>query len=295
MRERELGSAGLVSSAIGLGTLAFADAYGPVSRSTCGRVIRLALDMGVTMIDVAGYPQRSKIETLLGASLSTRRQQALLATSEGGPPGSAAGPRSGDPASLARACDESLRRLRTDYIDVFYLSGPDPHVPVEDRVGQLGALVAAGKVRYLGLRYPLAEQLRRAHATHPVSVLCVEYSLRERSAERQLLPLAAELGIGIVACSPLARGLLARGSYAEIPAGERAALRAIETEAAELDLGRARLSLAWLLSTRRDIVPVPGTRNPVHMEMNASSADIGLSPQTCARLAEMFPPDSEPS
>jgi aryl-alcohol dehydrogenase-like predicted oxidoreductase len=288
---RNLGSAGLVSSAMGLGTRAFTGAYGPVSKRQCGRVIRLALDMGVTMIDTVGLPPQPEIETLLGETIARRRRDALLATHAAprlGPPDTSAVP-DGASVSLAMACEASLRRLRTDYIDLFYLSSGDPHVPVEEAVGQLGDLVAEGKIRYLGLRDVSPDELRRAHAIHPVSALGVGYSLHDRSAEGHTMAMAAELGIGIVACRPLARGLLAASATVESSPELRIALGGVAAEAAELDLGMARLCLAWLLGWRSDIVPVPSTRNPVHMEMNASVSQIRLAPGVCARLAQLFP------
>jgi aryl-alcohol dehydrogenase-like predicted oxidoreductase len=291
MDTRNLGSAGLVSSAIGLGTHAFTGAYGPVSKRECDRVLRLALDTGVVMIDTTRFPGQARIEDLIGESLSERRDDALIATS-GGMRVNASGTSAaidGAPASLTMACDESLRRLRTDCIDLFYLSHVDPRVQVEDSIGKLAELVSAGKIRYLGLGDTSPDYLRRAHATYSISAIAVEYSLRERSAEERSIAVAAELGVGIVARCPLSRGLLAGNISAEVSAHERKGLRAVAAEAAELDLGMARLSLAWLLSRRGDVVPIPSTRNPVHLEMNASASGIQLDRDTCARLAHMFP------
>jgi aryl-alcohol dehydrogenase-like predicted oxidoreductase len=248
--------------------------------------------MGTAMIDIARFPRQAKVEELIGESLSRRRDDALIATS-GGVRTDAHGTSAiidGAPASLAMACDASLRRLRTDCIDLFYLSHVDPRVDVEDSIGQLAELVTAGKIRYLGLGEASADQLRRAHATHSISALAVGYSLRERSAEKGAMEVAAELGVGVVACRPLSCGLLAGGASAAVPMGEQRALRAIAAEAAELDLGMARLSLAWLLGWRRDVVPTPSTRSPVHLEMNVSASGIRLNPDTCARLARLFPP-----
>ncbi|MBV9379728.1 MAG: aldo/keto reductase, partial [Streptosporangiaceae bacterium] len=189
--------------------------------------------------------------------------------------------------------DASLRRLRTDYIDLFYLARTDPQIPVQDSVGKLAELVAAGKIRYLGLCDITADQLRRAQEIHPISVLAVEYSLLQRSAEAGPLALASELGMGVVACSPLCRGLLTGGgSFVASPRQQRA-LRVIEAEAAELDVGIERLALAWLLAWRDDIVPVPSTRNPAHIEMSVSAPCIRLSFDTRARLAALFPTDGD--
>jgi aryl-alcohol dehydrogenase-like predicted oxidoreductase len=292
MDVRNLGSAGLVSSVMGLGTRAFTGTYGPVSKRQCGRVIRLALDMGVTMIDTVGISPQPQIETLVGETIARRRREALLATHAATRPSSV--PDGAPSVSLAMACEASLRRLRTDYIDLFYLSRADPQVPVEEAVGQLSDLVTAGKVRYLGLRDVSADELRRAHAVHPVSALGVGYSLHDRSAEKDTMATAAGLGIGIVACRPLARGLLAAPASAETPSEPGIALGKIAAEAARVDLGMARLCLAWLLAWRGDVVPVPSTRNPVHIEMNVSAAKIRLSPGVCARLARLFPSPAVP-
>lgn len=291
MDVRNLGSAGLVSSAIGLGTRAFTGAYGPASKRDCSRTIRLALDMGITLFDTADFYSHGDIERLLGRSLSGRRSQALIATHGGVRVRSSGGSAvmDGDPAYLAMACYASLRRLRTDHVDLFYLSGVDPRVPVEDSIGQLGELVTAGKIRFLGLRSMSADQLRRAHSTHPISVLATEYSLLQHSAGSGPLAAAAELGIGILACCPLARGLLT-GAAPGSSARQQAAMRALEAEAAELDLGMARLALAWLLASRDDVVPVPSTHSPAHLEMNASASGIRLVPETWRRLTQLFPP-----
>ena len=291
MNFRGLGSGALVSSAIGLGTEAFTGTYGPVTTRECDRVIRTALDLGITMFDTADFYLCGEVERLLGKSLAERRETAIIATCGGVRVDGAGKPAAidGSPQFLGMACDASLRRLGTDHIDLFYLYRVDPGVPVEDSIGKLAEFVTAGKIRYVGLRAASASQLYRAQATHPISTLAVEYSLLDRSAETESMALAAELGVGIVACCPLGRGLLTGHASATAPECYRAALRVIETEAAELDLGTARLALAWLLASRDDVVPIPSTRSPAHIEMNASVPRIRLSADTCARLAQIFP------
>jgi aryl-alcohol dehydrogenase-like predicted oxidoreductase len=309
----------LVSSAIGLGTRAFIDGRGDIGGHLA--TIRLALRIGITLFDTADFYAGGEIERLLGAALSRGRAGVVIATS-GGVRFTAGGRPAGidgSPAYLGDACDASLRRLGTDHIDLFSLSRVDPRVPVEESVGKLADLVAAGKIRYVGLCGASADELRRAHAVHPVSVLAAEYSLWRHSVESGSLVAAAELGVGLVACSPLARGALTgRRPYAGPPGGaepphhdpllstgidadidpgagpdigacDPAALRALEAEAADLDLGTTRLALAWLLSRRPDIVPVPSTRNPVHLEINAAAVGIRLPPAVCDRLAGLFP------
>jgi aryl-alcohol dehydrogenase-like predicted oxidoreductase len=287
MEVRSLGSAGLVSSAVGLGAMAFTGVYGEASRSESDRVIRLALDMGITLFDAADGHTRDESETLLGRLLAHRRGDALIAAYGG--TRTADGGRSlsvdGNPARLAADCDASLRRLGTDYIDLFYLSGVDPQVPVEDSIGKLAELVTEGKIRYLGLREAPPDQLRRAHATHPISALALEYSFLRRPAVHGPLAAAASLGVGVVSCCPLARGLLSGSTPTAMRTDDQAALRLLENEAAELDIGTARLALAWLLAQRDDLVPVPSTRRPVHLEMNATTPTIRLGRGTRARLA----------
>lgn len=292
MEVRSLGSAGLVSSAIGLGTTAFTGAYGPVTRRECSRLIGLALDIGITMFDTADYLAHGEIERLLGETLSGRGRgdNAMVATQGGA---RRVGPGKlvvvdASPAYLARACDASLRRLRTGRIDLFYLHAVDPRVPVEDSVGKLAELVAAGKIRYLGLNGASAEELRRAHVVHPISVVAVEYSLSKSAVERGVLKAATELGVGVVACCPLDRGALTQCAAGAPTVKEAAALRALEAQAAELDLGMARLALAWLLARRDDVVPVPSTRSLAHLEMNASAPGIRLSADISARLAGLW-------
>jgi aryl-alcohol dehydrogenase-like predicted oxidoreductase len=277
MDTRRLGGAGLVSSAMGLGTAAFMGTSGPVTAADCRRTIHVALDTGVTLIDAGSAPDGAA-EALLGQALAGRRAEALIATRvrelayRPGP----------GPTDLGVACEESLRRLRTDHIDLLYLPR-SPRIGVEEGVGQLGELARAGKIRHVGLCAPSADELRRAQAVYPVSAVAVEYSLRRRAAE-DMLAVAAELGVGVVACRPLGGGLLAGRNRAGTSARDKTALRAIEAEAAWLNLGMARLALAWLLAQRPDIVPVPGTRDPTHAEMNASAVNIRLPAAACARL-----------
>jgi aryl-alcohol dehydrogenase-like predicted oxidoreductase len=292
MQLRNLGSAGLVSSAIGLGTVAFTGTYGPVSKRECIATIGHALDIGITMVDTADFYAHGGIERMIGESLAGRRDDALIAT-QAGFHRTAAGKSpviDGRPEYLAAACDASLKRLRTDFIDLVYLASVDPRIPVEESIGKLAELVSAGKIRYVGVCEASADDLRRAQAVHPISALTVNYSLRHRSAERESLSAAAELGVGVVACCPLAGGLLAGAVAVDTSAQEREALRAMQAQAAELDLGVARLALAWLLAWRDDVVPVPSTRSLAHLEMNASASGIRLTRETCVRLAGLFPP-----
>jgi aryl-alcohol dehydrogenase-like predicted oxidoreductase len=285
-----LGESGLTTSAIGLGSAPFACLYGDVGRRDCVRAIDVALENGMTLVDTADFYANGEIERLIGRSVASRRDRVVIATHGGARAVQHGLPTAidGSPAYLATACDASLRRLLTDYIDLYFLSRVDPRVPVEESMGKLAELVAAGKIRHVGLCEPSADDLRRAHAVHPVSAIAVEYSLRDRSAERSVLATAEELDVGVVAYCPLARGrLLDPGP--EASAEDRRGLREVQAEAAELDVGVARLALVWLLRCR-GAVPVPGSCSPAHLEMNASAAGIALSPEVCARLAAAFSP-----
>ena len=289
MDVRELGREGLVSSAIGLGTAAFTGIYGAASRRDCMRVVDVALESGITLLDSADFYADGDIERLLGMSVGARRPRVLLCTHgglrtarDGSPPVV-----DGHPEYLAAACEASLRRLGTDYIDLYHLSQVDPQVPVEESVGKLAELVAAGKIRYIGLYKASADDLRRAAAVHRISALAVDYSLRNRAAEKGILATAAEMGMGVVAYCPLAQGRLSCGDP-PASAQERQSLHTLEAEAAGLDIGMARLALAWLC--RRNVIPTPSSRNAAHIEMDASAAGIRLSSDVCSRLEDAFPP-----
>lgn len=287
MYTRRLGAMNLESSAIGLGSAALAGSYGPASAAGSIRAIRFAFDIGITMFDAVGdYRRREETEDLLGSALLSHRDSVLLAIQAGAHAENGRIVQIGVEGHLALACDDSLRRLRTDYIDILYLPRQLPF-PLTAGIGVLTDLVAAGKIRHIGLCEPSIDELRCAHAIHPISVLAVEYSL-QRIPEQGLLTAARELGVGIVACHPLAGGLLA-GKTSLVPSRlGMAVLRAFEAEAASLNLGTARLALAWLLSCQDNVVPLPSSRSVTHVEMNASATAVPLPVGTCERLAQLF-------
>ncbi|MDH2429628.1 aldo/keto reductase [Sphaerisporangium sp. TRM90804] len=296
MQVKKVGRNGLVSSAIGLGGLALTGAYGRVEPAESFRTVGHALDLGVTLIDLAvpgAGGARGTVERLVGKAVSGRRDEVLI-TSCGGP------------ARPERSVEASLRRLRTDRIDVYslHLGGT---ARVEETVGRMARLVADGKVGSLGLCGPTAGQLRRAHAVHPIALVASEYSLWDRRVEERLLPAARELGVGFSACRPLGRGFLTgrvvspeqfepgdhRLADPRFEAGNlavnRKLLPAAEYVAAQLNLGLGRLALAWLLSRGDDVVAVPSTRSRIHLEMNAAAAGVRLTPELGASLAAAFP------
>ncbi len=308
METRTLGCTGLVSSAIGLGGFGFAGAYGRADPAEAIRTIRAALDMGLTLLDAADFHANGKVESLVGRALGRRRDDAVISVRGGIRRSRSGGLAETDcsPRFLAVACRSSLRRLRTSHIDLYYLAGTDPEVPIEDSVGALAELVAAGLVRHIGVSAASAEALRRAHAVHPVAAVVGEYSLLARHAEQELLPAARELGVGLVASGPLGCGFLTGrlGSRQQLEPGDirrghpwfhdenlgrhAGAIRAAEKAAAGRDIGLPRLALAWVLSQGDDIVPVPGTRSPVHAELNAAAASTRLTPLESDKLVAQF-------
>jgi aryl-alcohol dehydrogenase-like predicted oxidoreductase len=309
MELRTLGGTGLRTSALGLGCLGFTGGYGGVDRAEAVATIRQAIASGITLIDTADVYLAGAVEELVGQAVRGRRDQVVLATRGGArytPEGRPTG-LDGRPEYLRQACDASLRRLGVDHVDLYYLNRVDPAVPVEESVGALAELVRTGKILHIGLSEVDSEELRRAHRVHPVAAMASEYSLLERHVETQLLPVARELGVGVVACSPLARGLLTGRltSTAQLTerdyrrnhprfepdnfAANRALVRTVEALAAERDVSPGRLVLAWLLSRGPDIVPIPGTRSRTHLEMNLAAARIRLTAQECDRLAAAVP------
>jgi aryl-alcohol dehydrogenase-like predicted oxidoreductase len=305
MQVRRIGGNGLVSSAVGLGSLAFTGRYGPADKTQCMRIVRDALDLGVTMLDTADSYRSGDVERLIGRAVASRRDEVVIATRASGG-GAASGAARGK--DLRTACEASLRRLGTNHIDLYYLDIADRSAPVEVSVHQLGELVSAGKIRYIGLAGASADQLRRGHAVHPISAFAGEYSLWAQEVASGPLLTARELGIGIVACRPLGRGFLAgrivspdqfdvdddrRNDARFWPdnlQSNRKLLQAAEQVATQKHLGLARLALAWLLSGGEDIVPIPATRNRVHLEMNTAAVGVRLTRDERGRLAALFPP-----
>jgi aryl-alcohol dehydrogenase-like predicted oxidoreductase len=291
--------------------------YGEVDEAQGLNVIRHALDRGVTMIDTAdGYGDGTN-EELVGRAIAGRREDAVVATKFGiVGPGAPNARRvthafsneiwiDGRPERAREAAEASLRRLGIDVIDLYYLHFPDPSVPLEETVGAMAELVAEGKVRHLGLSNLSGAELRRAAAVHPIAAVQAEYSLWTRGVERDLLPAAREVGAGLVAWGPLGNGFLA--GVHDIGAGDFrqnaprytgenlqrnvdrfAPLREL---AAELGVSPAQLALAWLLHQGDDIVPIPGTRNPDHLDSNVAAADVRLSGEVRDRIEELAPPD----
>lgn len=292
-------------SAIGLGCMSLSHAYGaPPPREQAENVLLGALDEGYTFFDTAAVYGVGHNETLIGEVLSPHRSKFTLASKCGMTVGDERR-LNGDPANLKDTCERSLRRLKTDVIDLYYLHRWDKRVPIEDSVGALGDLVAEGKIRTIGLSEVSAPTLRRAHATHPITALQTEYSPWTRNPEIAVLDACRELGVAFVAFSPVGRGFLAGGvrdpSQLEegdfrrsMPRFQGEAFEAnlelfeeFEILAAEAGCTPAQLCLAWLLQKDPIIVPIPGTTNPNHMQEDAAAANVRLSKEIMRRVEEL--------
>jgi aryl-alcohol dehydrogenase-like predicted oxidoreductase len=304
MNHRTLGD-GFEVSAIGLGCMGMSEYYGESNDDESVATIRHALDIGVTFLDTADTYGLGHNERLVGRAIAGRRDEVQLATKFGNR-------RDGDkrwvdnsPEWIRTACDASLQRLGIEQIDLYYMHRRDPSVPVEESVAAMAELVKEGKVRHLGLSEVSAETLRAAYAVHPITALQSEWSLFTRELEREIVPTARELGVGIVPYSPLGRGELtgALDITAEddfrrsVPRFQRENrehnLRLVEqlTEIANgLDCTPAQLALAWLLHQGHDVVPIPGTRRIKRLDENAAADQIVLSGEHLRALDELFPP-----
>ncbi len=305
MNTRTLGD-GLVVSEIGLGCMSMSGMYGTAAErdeTESIAVIHRALDLGVTFLDTAEVYGPYANETLVGKAIQGRRDGVVVATKFGFKieNGAMAGV-DGSPANVKRACDESLKRLGIETIDLFYQHRPDRDVPIEDTVGAMSELVKAGKVKHLGLSEAGPERIRRAHAVHPIATLQSEYSLWERGLEAEILPTLRELGIGLVPFSPLGRGFLTGEirSYDDIPEGDYRRndprymgenfaknlqmVDVVKEIASAKSAAPGQIALGWLLARGADIAPIPGTKRMKYLEENAAAADIALSPDEIARL-----------
>lgn len=303
METRTLGRQGLTVSALGYGAMGTAMAYGPTDDTESIAAIRRAHDEGVTLFDTAEMYGWGVGERLLGHALAPIRDEVVIATKFGF---TSSWDSDSRPEHIREVVDNSLKNLGIDTIDVLYQHVPDPNVPVEDVVGVMKEYVDAGKVKYLGLSNADEGTIRRAHAVHPISVLQNEYSIFAQDPE-PLLPVLEELGIGLVAFSPLARGFLSGavrprteldasdvrhmiGWWApeNFDANAEMARRLAEV-AADKGVSLAQLALAWLLAQKDYVVPIPGSRNADRVAQNIASANLTLTAEDLARIAEIAP------
>jgi aryl-alcohol dehydrogenase-like predicted oxidoreductase len=297
MQQRPLGTQGLRVSALGLGCMGMSFAYGTPDDAESTATIERALELGVTLFDTAEVYGPFVNEELLGRALKGRRERAVIATKFGfriGAGGAVEGTDS-RPEHVLQVADECLKRLGTDYIDLFYQHRVDPAVPIEDTVGAMARLVTAGKVRFLGLSEAGVRNIRRAHAVHPISALQSEYSLWERNLDAEIIPTLRELGIGLVPFSPLGRGFLTGKAprpdatpdndyrrkdprFAADNYDRNMQLVDIVTQVARArGVTPAQVALAWLLQQGSDIVPIPGTKRRTYLEENVAATALQLT------------------
>jgi aryl-alcohol dehydrogenase-like predicted oxidoreductase len=313
MDRRTLGADGGEVSAIGLGCMGMSAFYGTADEEEALRTIHRALELGCDFLDTSDMYGPHTNERLVGRAIADRRERVFLATKFGiklapGPDGKPQRSIDGRPEYVRQACEDSLGRLGVEHIDLYYQHRVDPSTPIEETVGAMAELVAAGKVRYLGLSEASAATIRRAHAVHPIAAVQTEYSLWTRDVEEEILPTLRELGIALVAYSPLGRGFLSgrftspeeldegdfrrsgpRFTGENLTANQKLVER-VRDLAAEKQITPGQLALAWVLHRGEDIVPIPGTKRVAYLEENLATADVRLSDEDVARIAQAVGP-----
>jgi aryl-alcohol dehydrogenase-like predicted oxidoreductase len=307
---RRLGLGGPEVSAIGLGCMGMSEFYGAGDEAESIATLHESIEQGVDFLDTADMYGVGRNEELVGRAIADRRGRVFLATKFGnvrGEDGSFRGV-CGRPDYVRSACESSLKRLGVEVIDLYYQHRVDPDVPIEETVGAMAELVAAGKVRFLGLSEAAPATVRRAHATHPIAALQTEYSLWSRDSESEVLPTVRELGIAFVAYSPLGRGFLTGRfkSPADFPDDDYrrfhprftggnfekniALVREIETMAAGKGCTAAQLAIAWALARGEDVVPIPGTKRRKYLEENIGALEVRLTAEELERIDRILPP-----
>lgn len=303
---RSLGT--LTVSAQGLGCMSMTDfAYGPADEDEAVATLQRALDLGVTLIDTADIYGMTENERLVGRALAGRRDEVVLATKFANRIGASGVYVDGTPEWCHEACDASLERLGVDHIDLYYLHRPDLNVPIEESVGAMAELVAAGKIGHIGLSEASAATIRRAAAVAPIAALQSEWSLFTRGLEAEIVPACREFGIGIVPFSPLGRGLLtgaitsteglaANDTRRRQPrfddahfASNLAAVEIVKQVAAAHGCTPGQVALAWLHAQGGDVVPIPGTKRRTYLEQNVAALDVTLTADDLALLDTVEP------
>lgn len=300
MRKQKLGNSDLLASAIGLGCMGMSEWYGPTDDDESLATISSAFDMGLNLFDTADVYGNGHNETLLGRALGKIRHEVILATKFGFLPSEAG--LNGRPEYVKKACDASLSRLATDYIDIYYLHRIDPQVPLTETIGAMADLVSEGKVRYLGLSEVSAASLKNAHSVHPITALQSEYSIWVRDIEEEIMNTCRELGVAMVPYSPLGRGFLTgklsrpdqfgeEDYRKDIPLFQARNFEAnlnivkeLQSIAGSKSCTAGQIALAWLNAQGDDIFPIPGTKRRAYLEENIESLKITLTNDEIHRI-----------
>lgn len=308
MEKRQLGKDGPLISAIGLGCMGMSDFYGLADEQESIATVKAALEEGVTLLDTGDFYGMGHNEMLLREALKGQRNQVFLSVKFGAqrtPKGEFIG-FDGRPASVKTSLAYSLRRLGTDYVDLYQPARIDPTVPIEETIGAIAEMVQAGYVRHIGLSEASAQTLRRAHAVHPITALQIEYSLLSRDIEAEVLPILRELGIGLVAYGVLSRGLLSDRNHNYFEAGDFRAylprfsgdnlqsnltlIDALKGLAIEKGVTVAQIAIAWVLARGEDMVPLVGARRRDRLSESLAAAQIQLTPEEMAQIEAIVPP-----